>query len=367
MKNAARALYAARIWSLGAGLLASSAALLILMLSNLIGSLDFRDASRSDDRRVGVWLAPAVSASTRDKRAAAWRLVWPADRPRFETESLTALLNAAPSVVLVPDSRALGDEAIDRLLRFVLAGGGLIVTGSVAVVDREGGWLGYERMRALLGVERVTSLSPDLSSGIRGALRGPLSTQLLPDEVINLVPEPGVAAVATSDPELVWHDDGVQSGTPGLAAASRRRVGSGRIVWLGAGPESAADNTEASGPMARLIAGSIAWAAGDPWVEVLDLDPARTSEPPATSERVAATARRVGSSRLLVSVTNRRGEATGVAIRLHLEHPFEGVRVSATKLFQALPRIQADPVREIAMVELDELAGHTSESWNVDY
>jgi hypothetical protein len=56
-------------------------------------------------------------------------------------------------VLVLPDVLALGDEELAAIEAFVRAGGGLVVTGPVAVRDRRGMQLGRSALAELLGVD----------------------------------------------------------------------------------------------------------------------------------------------------------------------------------------------------------------------
>lgn len=262
-----------RLYSPLALTLAGTLALMALVLAVLtIGAVIgpfriFAPEPSSAPRALGLWLphtAPGVSSPERALRVRAWRMAASSERVVRESGSLEALVERGLRVVALPDARTLNPVQADKLRAFVEGGGGVVLTGSVGVRGDDGSWRGYDLMRELLGVERVVPRAREQTRFLAAARRGPLSAALEPGQRIALVPESGAPAVDAADAELRW-----EAGAQVSGAALRRRLGGGRLVWLAAGPEAAAGSGEVGGDVARLVEASLAWAAEEPFVEVL--------------------------------------------------------------------------------------------------
>jgi hypothetical protein len=261
------------VGSLGAALVVSGAALLILMWVNIIGPFRFGTLSGEAARRsVGLWLgrsdSPGLAAEDR-LRLAAWRRALPDDRPIVAASELVRLEEQEIGTIVVPDPRRLADEELAHLRGLVAGGRALLVAGSIGVRGPGDDWRGYERMRRFLGVDRVVPLERADSEVLSALARGPLADALDPGQVIELIPEPGVPAVDAPAAELRWGAPGDGSEGP-RGAALRVELGRGRLVWLGAGPESARlRDGEPWRRMSEVVRAALAWAAREPRVEIL--------------------------------------------------------------------------------------------------
>jgi hypothetical protein len=268
-----RKLYSATIWSLSLFLLAAGSVLVIAMLANVIGPFRFTalDAS-SRSRAVGFWIPadgdlpypPEIK-----RRAAAWRRFVGDDDIVIESNRLRDLLNAGVGVVILPDARRIDAEHADALHRYMMEGGGVIVTGSIGVRDADDEWLGYGLMRDLLQVASIAPLPREQSDSLSAGWRGPIAARLDPGARFGVISEPGVAALAGSEGELLWGKAVEESGSH--AGASRRiRLGLGRLVWIGPGPEVIDESDLADrSALEGALANAIAWVRRKPVLEVM--------------------------------------------------------------------------------------------------
>lgn len=268
-----RKLYSATIWSLSLFLLTAGAVLVIAMLANVIGPFRFTalDAS-SRSRAVGFWIPadgdlpypPEIK-----RRAAAWRRFIGDDDIVIESNRLRDLLNAGVGVVILPDARRIDAEHAEALHRYMMDGGGIIVTGSIGVRDADDEWLGYGLMRDLLQVPSIMPLPREQSDSLAAGWRGPIAARLDPGAQFGVISEPGVPALEGREGELVWARAFDEAGSH--AVASRRiRLGLGRLVWIGPGPEVIDESDLADrSALESALANAIAWVRRKPVLEVM--------------------------------------------------------------------------------------------------
>jgi hypothetical protein len=261
--------YRPLVWSLCVLFGAAGFLLMVEMLSSVIGPFRFGELGARDPRsHVAIW-SGAAGPQGAGPLLARFR-TWLGDGG--EVHPIDALATLDPErvgAVVLSEPRTLGPNALAALERYLAAGGGVVVTGSFGVRDAAGAWRGYDLMRRLLGTE-VTPLPAATAVALAPGGRGPLSAPLAPGEVIAVRPEPGLPSVAASGAELRWADGSgaTASAAPVPAAALRRSVGAGRLVWLAIGPERAA--TEAgSARLAAVLGAALAWAERRPALEVL--------------------------------------------------------------------------------------------------
>jgi len=364
--------------TLGLGLLAMGIALSVQMIASVIGPFDFLGTAPAGTPTLGVWLPGSAGYDTRTetrRRARSWRAAL-AGRVRVrEGGSLESLAGQGVSALAVSDARGLSPAELAALSDYVRGGGSAIVTGPVAVRGPEGEWLGTGAMARLLGVPRVVPLPREASRGLAAARRGPLSAGLASGQRLAVDAEEGAPAIDDPAAELRWAGD-EPSGPQARAARGaslRREIGAGRLVWLGAGPDrSAAGATAPGGDFARLVAATFAWAAREPYAEVLPpaAGPANASDgspvPPDPPD-LAAELRRLGPRRHLVDVTNRgRESARGAVVRVHLNVPVERLAMQRTVLQQDEPRFHFDPRAQHVDVRLPEIAGGRSLAYTLD-
>jgi len=269
-----RGLYSSTVWSLSLFLIAASAVLVIAMLSNVIGPFRFTslDEVSSRTRGVGFWIPddgeipypPEIA-----RRTGAWRRFVGGDDVVIESNRLRDLLNAGVGVVILPDARRISSEQAEAIRRYMMDGGGIIVTGSIGVRDPDDEWIGYEVMRDLLQVSSIVPLPREYSDEIAVNQRGPIAALLGPGERFDVISEPGVPALEGRDGELLWAK--ALSGAGSHSAASRRiRVGRGRLAWIGPGPEVVDEsNQEDQRALERTLANAIAWVRRKPVLEVM--------------------------------------------------------------------------------------------------
>jgi hypothetical protein len=273
-------------------------------------------------------------------------------------------------VVAVADARALSAPELRLLEGFLASGGGVILTGAFGVQDEQGRPRDTAAMQRLLRVSRVTLAERGATPALESARRGPLAAALAPGQRLALAA--GTLAPAIEDPraELVWAG-GAQ---PGAAASLRLDRGPGRLLWLAAGPAELADAGGAIGSDGkRLLAAAYAWAAREPFAEVLAFAPP-LADPQLDAadwarlrERVAVRVERTGPHRSLVEVTNRDAEPlAGLLLRVYLNTATEDVRVGRTTLQQEEP----DPIFDWPKHQLDlrlpQLAVGESRAYTLD-
>jgi hypothetical protein len=254
-------LYRPLVWSLSALLLGLGVLLAIQMISSVIGPFRFAElGSREPRTRVGIALdSPAL--------AARWREWLPQPAGLEPIASLDLADAARLGALVLPEPRALDEHEVVALLRYVAAGGGVVVTGSIGVSDRAGAWRGYERMQSLLGGAEVIQVGAEQAAALEAGARGPLSAPLAPGAKIAVQREPGLPALSLADAELRWA--GEARGASGPAASLRRSLGAGRIAWLAVGPERGAGEAEGARPLADVLDAALAWVSHEPRVELL--------------------------------------------------------------------------------------------------
>jgi hypothetical protein len=255
------------VYALAVALLLSGVALMTLTVASVIGPFRFLGGKPEGTRPdLALWVPAQARAATpaeRMRRLRAWRAA--SGRTR-DVQRIERLDEAGPRVVGLPDARSLGPDELEALAQFLRSGGGAVLSGAVGVRGGDGSWQGWEPMAALLEVPRI--VPRDTGDALLVARRGPLTAPLDPGRRIALHSEPGVPALEDPEAELQW------AGAEGAAGASRRRsVGRGRLVWLGAGPETLDEQVGGQiyvgGEMPELLDAAIAWAAREPFVEVL--------------------------------------------------------------------------------------------------
>jgi hypothetical protein len=412
-------LYRPLLYCLSLALLAAGALLMIQMVAALIGPFRLADLGAQGPRgRVALWMdAPATGIA--QARLVRFRTWLPGPTQIRAAPPLAALDPGEVAALLVSEPRTLSAAEVEALERYLAEGGGVVVTGSVGVRDREGGWRGYDLMQKLLGGVAVT---PVEAGGVVAARRGVLSAPLLPGQAIALLPEPGLPAVESADAELRFADP---TGGPGPAASLRRRFGHGRLAWLAVGPERGAAGAAGERPLADVLGAALAWVARRPIVEILawpggapfaaaPASPDARGAAEATSvlaqaaaagsvawlpvsgaegvlaragrdgawlatraelsswllqrSSLEATLRSVGPKRLLVSVTNRAGRPVrGVVLRVHLNERLVRAAVEPTALLQERPGMRFRPGEEALELVLPEVAARRSAAFNVDY
>jgi hypothetical protein len=409
-------LYRPLVWSLSVALLAAGALLMIQMVAALIGPFRLADLGAQDPRgRVALWMdAPATGiAQARLTRFRTW-LTGPTQLRA--APALASLDPAEVGALLVSEPRTLGAADVEALERYLAAGGGVVVTGSIGVRDAEGGWRGYDLMEKLLG---GVAVRPVEAAALVAGRRGTLSAPLLPGQEIGLLPEPGLPGVESADAELRFGSEDA------LAASLRRRCGHGRLAWIAAGPERGRAGDAGERPLADVDDAALAWVARRPAVEILpwpggapfaaapaphdvreSVDSARVLADAAAAGAVAwlpvpgaeqalAGARRqgawvatraelsswvlqrsslearlrpLGPERVLVSVTNRAERPVrDVVLRLHLNRRLVRAAVEPTALLQERPGMRLRPGEETLDLVLPELAARRSAAFHVDY
>jgi len=363
--------------AVGASLLAAGAALAVQMIVAVVGPFDLFGTAPAGAPTLGVWLPPSAMDGSRTearRRARSWRAVLGSRVAVRESGSLEALAEQGVAVLAVCDARGLTGPELAALSEWVRAGGSAIVTGPVAVRGREGEWLGTGAMARLLGVSRITPIPREASLALADARRGPLTAGLVPGQRLATVPEAGAPAIDDPAAELRWAGDETPGVPPrrGRGASLRREIGPGRLVWLGAGPDlSAAGATTPGGDFARLAAAAFAWAAREPYAEVLARagGPREASQPAPDEPEpdLDAEVHRVGPRRHRVEVTNRgRGVAREAVVRVHLNARIERLAVQRTLLQQDEPRFRFDPRAQHVDLRLPELAAGRSLAYTLD-
>ncbi|RIK97108.1 MAG: hypothetical protein DCC71_21910, partial [Proteobacteria bacterium] len=198
-------LYRPLVWSVALFLVASGVLLSIQMIGSVVGPFRIADIGATDPRTVvALWRPAQAVAGALAKGGLGHELVR-SGRAVREVGALGALDAAQVGAVVLTEPRALDPREVVALRRYVEAGGGAVVIGSVAVRDAEGAWRGYAAMRELLGADVVPQ---DGAAALVAARRGPLSSPLAPRQKIAVAGEPGLPGVAAADAELRWDGPG---------------------------------------------------------------------------------------------------------------------------------------------------------------
>ena len=423
-------LYSSLLGSLAVLIVALGVAMTVLNLVGTVGPFAFFGDHGVSSREVALW-APASASRAFPEDAfvhpRAWKTVasdvsW---APRAESPVFGK--NAA-RVVVVTDARALTSEELESLLRFVRSGGGVLLTGAVGAYSALGEFEHYDRLRHLLQVEEAAP-APAVGIGrVRANRRGPLSALLLSAEALSLSPAPEATAIPGTEGELAWAT--AESEAVPQAAALRRELGKGRLVWLGAGPELV---TTYGGlePAGKIVRACLRWLAREPLVEVLpwpgaapyavvevsggaafellqssggaspkakpnlerarltagslrlsrDADamaqarregawvarPDRVANWLAAREKVFVRSEVVGPNRVLVAVTNEgRADLAGLALRVHLNRPVRRISVERTTLQQRTPEAKPDTAESRVDLKLPRLEAGANSAYYVD-
>jgi peptidoglycan/xylan/chitin deacetylase (PgdA/CDA1 family) len=244
-----------------------ASALFLLMLATLFGPFEACGAGATPGfpPRIGFWVPasapPERVARTRD----AWRAAAPAGAQWIESTSLDEL--ASVDVAVVAHARRLGSGELAGLARHLARGGSVVMTGAIAVRGPDDAWVGWDAMRAFLGVERVTPLAREQSFFLAAGPRSALTAGLDPGQRLALAAEEGVPAIDDPDAPLYWSSFGLEPIGSASAAARTEQRGDGRLVWLAAGPEYAADAVTV-GAMTRVAGAALAWAGRLPFGEI---------------------------------------------------------------------------------------------------
>jgi hypothetical protein len=258
--------------SLAVLLLACGAAVGLLTISMAVGPFELLGSQGRGLSAVGLWLPPSagsVESTAARRRFRSWRAALSGGAALHQGASLDELRAAGAAVVVVIDGHALSQGEIASLRAFVEAGGGAIATGALAIEDADGDWRGWRRMARLLHVDRVHPLTTN-ATALAAGRRGPLSAGLRPEELLQLLPQPGAPAIDDDLAEILWSASSGRA-TAGPRGASRRvTIGDGRLVWLAAGPERSAGGATVPGSeFERLASSAVAWVSRQPFVEVL--------------------------------------------------------------------------------------------------
>ncbi len=372
-----RRLYAALLLSSAGTLVLMGLALSLLMIGSVIGPFRlFATDPGFASQGLGLWLAPSADTaepSERERRLAAWRNAVSGMTKLAESRSLSAFADLDVRVVTVSDARTLSEPERRMLESFLTSGGSVILTGAIGVQDGQGRPLGTGSMERLLRVARVTLAPRGEAPALASTRRGPLAAALAPGQQLALAPDPLLPGIEDPRAELVWLDE-TNPGAP-VAASRRLDLGAGRLLWLAAGPaEIAGSGRDAAGDDAhRLFAAAYAWAAREPFAEVLnstpglaaaELDPAAWRE---LRKRVAVRVERTGPHRSLVEVTNLdAAPRAGLLLRVHLNTPAKGVEVGRTTLQQEEPMPTFDRATNQVDLRLPELAARSSRAFTLD-
>ena len=263
-------LYRPLVWSVATALLASGALLSIQMISAVVGPFRLGQLGKSDPRAIVALFREADEPAGSAARTELGHDLMGSGRLVREVTSLRSLDPSKIGAIVISEPRVLQDDEAAELRNFLSGGGGVVVVGSVGVRDADGAWLGYERMRNLLGAD-VVSLDADRARAIVADHRGPIAAALMPRQRIGIRYEEGIPGALIANAELSWigarGDSQAQSDGP--AAALRREFGKGRLAWIAVGPERAATTGADSRLLRRVLEAAVAWSSRMPAVEVL--------------------------------------------------------------------------------------------------
>jgi hypothetical protein len=319
------ALYRPLVWSVALALLASGALLSILMISAVVGPFRLAQLGKSDPRAVVALFRGADTPAGSVARTEFARELVGSGRLVREVTSLRSLDPSEIGAIVISEPRVLQDEEAAELRKFLAGGGGAVLVGSVGVRDADGAWLGYQRMRNLLGAD-VIPLDEDHARAIVANRRGPIAAALAPRQRIGIRHEEDFPGALVANAELSWTGPHGDSAAP--AAALRREFGKGRLAWIAVGPERAATAGADHRLLRHVLEAAVAWCSRMPSVEVLAwpagapfagvVEPgpaAATSQPELGWKReIDAAANDAGIAHLLVPSEARRHGDTGTRL-----------------------------------------------------
>jgi hypothetical protein len=254
------------VWSVALALLASGALLSIHMISAVVGPFRLAQLGKSDPRAVVALFRDAYTPAGSVARTEFARELVGTGRSVREVTSLRSLDPREIGAIVISEPRVLQDDDAAALRKFLADGGGAVLVGSIGVRDADGAWLGYQRMRNLLGAE-VVPLDEDRARAIVAEHRGPIAAALAPRQQIGIHYEEGLPGVLIANAELSWIGSHADSGLP--AAALRREFGNGRLAWIAVGPERAAAPGADHRLLRHVLEAAVAWSSRMPAVEVL--------------------------------------------------------------------------------------------------
>lgn len=259
-------LYRPLVWSLAVLFVASGALLSVQMISSVVGPFRLAEIGASDPRGVVALWRPRQAPAGITLRTRLGHELVESGRALREVTSLGALDPARVGAIVLSEPRRIDDAQLADLTRYLEAGGGAVLIGSIAVRDADDGWLGWDEMGALLG-GRVVPLEQGSAGAIVAARRGPVSAALLPRQRVGIRPDPGLPGVRIADAELRWAGDRLDGEAP--AAAVRLARGRGRLAWLAVDPEHAAASDADRIRLRRVLEAAVAWVSRTASLELL--------------------------------------------------------------------------------------------------
>ena len=260
------ALYRPLLWSVATALLASGALLSIQMISAVVGPFRLAQLGKSDPRAVVALFREAGKPAGSVMRTEFGHELVGSGRLVREVTSLRSLDPSEIGAIVISEPRVLQDDEAAELRTFLAGGGGAVLVGSVGVRDADGAWLGYERMRNLLGAD-VVPLDEERAQAIVADHRGPIAAALAPRQRIGIRHEEDFPGALVANAELSWVGSHGDSAAP--AAALRREFGKGRLAWIAVGPERAATTGADHRLLRHVLEAALAWSSRMPSVEVL--------------------------------------------------------------------------------------------------
>ncbi len=382
MTRAKRRLYTPQGLCLSVLLAALSLRLAVAMLTSLYGPISFGVETVAEPVRYGLWLVDDDLRTERDGvaiRVGSWqRILEQATADGVEVlygTSLAALREQKVSVILVPSGRTLGEAEASALQRFIATGGGALLIGSVGTSSTDGRWRGYRVMEQLLDVSVIVPLSEQASRAFEvGRPSELLSGRFASNERLALVGEPGVTGIRNPGAELMWLRDDTQRAPTGARAASMRgEFGEGRLVWIGAGPESSArGDSRALRLRDGIYLDSLRWLCRKPVISLLP-GTSRSAAGEALDvrdsawDRIRARVSVEGNQRLRVEVTNAlETPVDGAVLRLYFNRETREATVAATTLLQAVPKLERPSTGAWLDLAMPQIVGGASQSLLVD-
>jgi hypothetical protein len=259
-------LYRPLVLSVAFLLVAAGALLAIQMISSIVGPFRIAELGERDPRGVVALWRPFESVAGSEVRGVLGHELVESGRAVREVTALGALDPAQVGAIVLNEPRRLVRADVEALERYVDAGGGAVLLGSVGVLESDGNWRGYELMQRLLGAPIVPLEAPAAAAFV-ASQRGPLSAALAPRERIPIAFEPGSPGIGVVDAELRWSGETVGDHGPG--AALRRTRGKGRLAWLAVVPERAQPGEFERRRLRLVLENAVAWVSRTPSVEVL--------------------------------------------------------------------------------------------------
>jgi peptidoglycan/xylan/chitin deacetylase (PgdA/CDA1 family) len=220
---------------------------------------------------------PGARPEAYDSRLAAWEARLRGAGYEVERRDVGALGSAppgAPTTLVVPAAAALAEPDVRTILAAAEAGAGVIATWQFGLHRPDGSWSGYDALGRLAGVVPLADADAAEAGVPRFvALRGggPLAAGLPAGARMEVEPYDAPLPVRGPDAAADWvRWEILPFGAPGHpispTAVAARRLGRGRVVWLGFDVRAVVRTGDADAWVERLLANALAWVGQRPVV-----------------------------------------------------------------------------------------------------